>query len=708
MKDPAKLHLLGPSLLTLAASMAGPSAMAAPEFVEMGYTVDFLQSAARSRFAKIDIDSDGLQDLVFAGTSGSPLLLALGKRADESLGFKMAKIVADDGDLARVLAWRPAGLGHILTVAANGMVRDYSGWPLIEQRSFAIVANVTSAEVGDVDNDGSDDLLVATDDGVYAYSLATGQVKWSYAISGTSDLALVQLDADPALEIILGGPVPGIVLDGATRATDWQYINGFGIRLATGPLLSGGGTQWMSAPEWGQLTMFSASPWAPLWSGFGPFEMGAIATANLDDMGLEAIVIGNARENELHVIDPDTQQERFQVSDFGHGMVAVVGVDFDGDGKDEIAFSSISLVGMDSLSTTIVSGQNGLVGWQSFPITGPFTATALGDVDGDGRMEMVTASLVDGTIAIFDAETGAEEWRSPRGFGNAADPFAILVERIELVPRDANAGMDIVLAGSMGYHGKITVMDGMTHAVRLQIGNFSSGPMISRRLKDLTVLDFDNDGALDYVAATQGANGALLQVFSGISGETLWTSAHVGHEYGEINRVLVADGQDGSTGKQMILVLPDGLHAFDSSTGLLSWAIAASNNGAFLVPNGENGVELGVFLDSGVVTFYSVATQSYIRSYSLPAPLRAVTALDGDLHTLIAASGDALTLIDGENGTIVAATDYLGHYPLKGSQISTARTTPTSWTIASGTEAALYRFRLNFDDIIFADSFDNP
>lgn len=714
MKATIRSSTLKAALLLPVAAMAASMAVATPSFVEIGHSVDTLQTAAVSRFAKIDIDDDGLKDLVFAGTSGSPILLAVGKRSDDSIGFKMAKVVADDGSLSRVLAWEPAGARHVLTIASNGMVRDYSGWPLFEQRTFNVATNVVAAVIGDVDNDGSDDLLVATDDTLYAYSLADGQAEWNYSAAGIRDLAVAQLDADPALEIILAGPVPGIVLDGATRATDWQYIDGFGAELATGSLASGGGTQWVGAGDWYQFTVFRASPWSPLWSGSPDLDIGAIATANLDNNGRDVILQGDGQWGQVHVFDSNTHQERFEIPNEGYGISAVAGVDLDGDGKDEIAFASSQAYQGDPL-LTIASGQSGLVDWQFFPTSGPFIATALGDVDGDGRIELVAASSAQssyGTIAIFDAETGIEEWRSPGSIGNANDPFYIAVSKIALVPHVGTQGMDIVLAGSAIYDGRITVVDGTTDTVRLQIGFYSSGPMRSRYLKDLRLVDFNNDGVLDFVAATQpsstGASGALLQVFSGDTGAVLWTSVSMGSGFAGINGVLVAEGLGGSPGKQLIAVLPGSLRSYDSASGLLSWTIAASNNGAFAVPAGENGAEIGVFLDSGAMTFYSATTQAYLRSYSLPAPLRAVSALGGDLHTLVAASADALTLVDGTNGNILAATDYLGPFPSQGSRISVAGESTSSWTIASGTEAALYRFGLNLGDAIFANSFENP
>src|SRR5690606_21998291 len=129
---------------------------------------------------------------------------------------------------------------------------------------------------------------------------------------------------------------------------------------------------------------------------------------------------------------------------------------------------------------------SGAVSWQFFPTDGPFAVTAQGDVDGDGRMDLVVATSPigsDGRVAIFDMETGQEEWRGPGQLGNVNDPFYISVSEIELVPHVGSPGMDIVLAGTSVYDGRITVVNGITRQVSLQIGYYGSGPMMSRSVK---------------------------------------------------------------------------------------------------------------------------------------------------------------------------------------------------------------------------------
>src|SRR5690606_18819087 len=113
---------------------------------------------------------------------------------------------------------------------------------------------------------------------------------------------------------------------------------------------------------------------------------------------------------------------------------AIASTDIDADGIPDIAFASAhaSSFSNDPL-LTVANGQSGAVSWQFFPTDGPFAVTAQGDVDGDGRMDLVVAtspSGFDGRVAIFDMETGQEEWRGPGQIGNANDPFYISVSEI--------------------------------------------------------------------------------------------------------------------------------------------------------------------------------------------------------------------------------------------------------------------------------------
>ena len=254
-------------------------------FVETGQQILGFNSAASSRFAISDVDDDGISDLVFCATSGGSALLVSGRLDDGGVGFKQVYFLTGSGAIVRVLSADAGTTKHVYAVADDGTVHDFTGWPLHESRTFHVAEGATAAAIGDLLGDGHNNLVVLTADQLHAYDLDTGVELWSYAVFGANDLVLAQLDDDPTLEIVVDS-MPGLVLDGATRAIDWQYIDGFGYPLAAGQLLGDSTTQFIAVISYSQFTVFRGSPWSPLWSGGDAIGgISALATARIDQSG---------------------------------------------------------------------------------------------------------------------------------------------------------------------------------------------------------------------------------------------------------------------------------------------------------------------------------------------------------------------------------------------------------------------------------------
>jgi outer membrane protein assembly factor BamB len=362
-----------------------------------------------------------------------------------------------------------------------------------------------------------------------------------------------------------------------------------------------------------------------------------------------------------------------------------------------------------SVSVEAVNSQNRQLDWSYTSQPGLFSPVALGDIDGDGHDELIVGSnngTSNGSIAIFDADTGKLKWQSPSSIG-ANSAFYLSTSRILLTPHANDAAMDIVLAGSAVYDGQITVLDGASKNIKLQIGGYFQPPMQYRFLMDAALVDFDNDGIPDFVAATEpsstGSSGAELQVFSGIDGHPLWTSVQMGSGFANIDSVLVT-GPASSPTSELIAVLPGSLRAYNIQTRLLDWTLLASASGATFVPKGVNGAEIAVFQTTGAVTFYDAATQAYLRGFTLPSPVNAVTALNGDAHDLLIAANGILDLIDGETGTIIASAAGLGSSLGQGNQLAAITHGGGTWKVASGDQIGIAHHQLTFDSI-FIDGF---
>ncbi len=685
-----------------------------PLFVELGHSIDSFRDTAYGRFAEADFDGDGIQDVAFTAFAQDAVLLVIGRKGDGTTGFKQADVMQGDANIARVLAWSSGSGPHLLVVGSSGTVRDYAGWPLQQQRTFPITANAVSAAVGDIDADGVDELLVLTSSTLVAYRLDTGALKWSTPVQAGYDLALAQLDADPALEIILAEDAPSRILDGATRAVDWSYIDGFGYQLAVGRLAAGGGHQWVAAQAWQSYTVFRATPWSPLWSGSTSHDIGAITTADLDGGERDAIIYGDGQWGSVHVIDGTTHQERFAVPNGGHGTAAVIASDIDGDGTREIVFSPRSSYDGDRL-VNVASGLDGTIEWSHIGSRGgPFIASGIADVDGDGRMEVVAASgsgYSTGTIGMFDLVSGTPIWRSPSPIGNANEPFYMTARRIAFRDRPQGSGKDLVLAGTSTYDGRIIVIDGVTKQVTLQIGYYATGPMRSRAVKGLVLFDYDGDGVEDFVVATDaqtsGSHGAMLNVFSGIDGFPLWNSVAMGNGFSPILDVLISDAAAGKPGKELVAVLPNSLRAYNSVTGLLSWTLSVANTGAAYLPYGATGAEFAL-LGVDRVSFYDATTRQFLRHVPLPTPVSAIAAPGGDAACLAVAAGGKLLFLDGVQGSVLAETPFLGNFPEAASVVSAVGDGCGTATLATGTQSAFYRFRMHASDRIFAGSFEGP
>jgi len=677
-------------------------------FVEVGHSVDYFRDTAKSGFARGDVDGDEVDDLVFIGTTLGQAMFVLGQTAPGTLAFKQANLLPGEPAIVRVLAWPSEDGALVIAIDVAGRAVVHSGVPLREQRHFAIDTDALSAAVGDVNGDGSAEVVVLSPTAVRTYALDSGEQIARLPMTGARDIALAQLDADAALEIILAGPGPNRVVDGATHAVEWSYIDGFGVRVATGRFSSDSSTQWVGAADWYQYSVFRALPWSPWWSGATSHDISAIAAGDVDADGRDEILVGDGQSGLVHVVDSATHAERRILSHFGSGVNAIVAVDIDADSQQEVVYSPRT-AWSGGAQVTVANGDTGTTEWRFIPAPGSYGATAVGDVDADGQLEVVAAGSYDGAaanVAIFDFESGREEWRAP-DTAPPNDALRMRVSRIALVPKD-EGGMRIVLAGTALNDGRIVVVDGSTHEVVLQIGSLASRPMDSRAIQGMQVLDYDGDFVSDFAvalyASTTGASGTQLRVFSGADGHPLWTSVTMGSGFSAINDVLLVD--TAASGRQLVAVLPASLRAYSVETGLLDWSTPVSLEGAIALSNGLAGAEIVSYKRDGAVEVRSAETRLLLRSFTLPAPLDSVSSIEGNARRLLAVSQGVLALVDGEDGRILGTSTRVGRSILFGQPPSIVPTAAQAWVIGTATDEALVRTRLEYSESIFVSSFD--
>jgi hypothetical protein len=689
-------------------SASGRASANPTTFVEVGR--DILNTGVEGGFATADVDGDGIADLVFVGNSYPRTLLTVGRRADGSIGFKQILPLPPGPQSVtyrRVLSADVAGTPHIYVVTQDGVVDDYAGWPLAKVGSFAVTGPVSSAVIGQPYADGSNQLLVLTQDmyyaaaRVYAYALDTHQPLWSYEVAGAKDLVLGQLDADAAQEIVVNSS-PGLILDSLTRATDGQYAGGPYGALATGHTLGDGTTQLIaaSAPYTG-FSVYGGSPLSPLWSTGVVYDGGIqyLASADIDHNGRDVIIEADSQWGTVNAFDPTTHQQRFAIPKVGNGISAMAVKDFDGDDVPDIVFSVT--YPMNDAGIVIADGATGLKKWSYVPHPASFQNVAIGDVDGDGAQELVVADYGSDQlrgVEIFDFASGTLEWESGLTSPGGLDPLALSTSRVLLVPHANGVGQDIVLAGKNNYVGKIAVLDGVTHEARMLVGQAPALTQ-SRALVDAALVDFDLDGKLDYAVAgvptDNSVSGAKVFVFSGVDGSLLWASPPITSGGSGIVAILVT-GPASSSSSKLVVVQRDGMIAYNLQTHAVDWTLSAEIAGATYFPNDPEGPSIAIFRTSGDIRLYDAATGSRGRGFSAPYPLNAMLPLDAN-HVLIS-SDNALGVLELPNPSMPACTRYLSEGLGIGNRLAASDLGGGLWMVASANRI-VYRHALSIDTI---------
>lgn len=694
--------------LNVGATHAAPDAPFATDFVEIGQHFEFFQNVAAGGFAVTDVDGDGREDAVFVGEAASPLLLVLGKAGEGANQIKLSRRIPYDGFFIRTLVANVGGERRILTVSSQGTVRSYGGWPLTERTVLDIVPNVAWAQAGDVDGDGKDDLLVLTNQQLVRYDLESGLPTSAHPVDQHWEFTLAQLDSDPALEIILGGFQPGRVLDGATFATDWAYVDPFGRHIVAGRFADDQAVRWFGVLQ--DYTLFRAQPWSPLWTGTTFFQSRSAAAADIDGSGRDVLLLNT--NYETLAIDPRTRQEIWTSGPLETERREVAGVDLDGDGADEIVSSSFAQRG--DVLLWAAEGATGIANWSIRSAYGRLEATALGDLEEDGRIEMIAVfseGSSQATVVVFDAESGRERWRNELEIAPSA-PFKMSVHHLELIPRKGGApGLDIALAGSawdegwQSERGRLLIVDGTTLTPGLIIEGDAA--LTGRRATALTMLDYDGDGQLDYALATEPLGttslGVKLFVYSGVDQRLLWQSPAINSPIATV-RNLFAVMQEAAN-SELVVALDDGLRAFSVPGGQMMWTLIAPSENVAWAPDALSGPEFFLYSSFGAVTAFDYRTRTPLRSFWLPAPLRTLSALPGT-SSLVAASSGRMSLIDGVDGTIRATTEILDTMDRPMSPPAVHPLSDTSWLIASGSDWAVTRLRVDFGDGVFRDGFD--
>lgn len=507
--------------------------------------------------------------------------------------------------------------------------------------------------VKDIDADGDLEVLGSIGTNAQIRDLNSNAVVWTGA-EGQQAVDAGQLDADPALEIVVSGDV-GTVLDGATLAVEWTYFGGFQGRPVLGEFDGDSSTQEFAIVGASDTTtVFASSPFYSPISDFKAMQTSRSVVYDMDGDGSDELISGTRPLSEIVAYRPWSWTVAYSHANPVLGVNDLSIGELDGDSSPEIVYGGGSGSGSPAI-LRIIDVSSDAVEYSAFDAMGPHSNVAVADVDGDGQLEAIYGPIESAAgregmrVSIADAATGEvlRTWTPDSTVRPFFDHWGPQLAAINL---DADPQLEIVVASAFHLHPGVRVLDGLTWELQWE-GLDVEG--LQRPLGALGSMFFNEDEVPDLLTSGSGR----LLVWDGATGELLWkTDAFA---IATPNTNVLAANIDEDPALEILVQNQTTVVAFDSRTRMLEWNLSPDET--------TIGVSVeGINEDCRIVTYgvsklvrrlCSTREKSSERAYSL-APATFAKAVEDSLGELVISDGKTVVLQRGN--TTYATTGDLG------------------------------------------------
>lgn len=406
------------------------------------------------------------------------------------------------------------------------------------------VAGVSALEVGDVEGDGSIEVLYAESPGnaIHVLAGATGVEKWQVDNPhvGVTRLAVGDVDGDGPREVLWGsgheatGPDTVCIADPVSHLVEWRS------RDLKGPVVAGhGDIDGDGKPElllataksgtdsqYGYYLLRDAASKSleRLGAAAPLFDLERAVTANLDlDPQLEVCVGGDEGSSGAIVCyDGASGAEQWRLTlPPGRALRSLAAADVDGDADVDIVVGTGRASSSEKLYVYALAGATGLQVWRSpaldVPLGNHLDLLRVADVDTDPAPEVVVASAGN-RLLILDGVSGAVQ------ISGSSDATALATPRL-------------------GAKAEILIGTISADVLRIDPNDLSGetlvdGPVLLGSVTGLDAADIDGDGTADLVFLRDGK----LVIHSGMGQALAWEGpAELGSGAGFGGGLEVAD-----------------------------------------------------------------------------------------------------------------------------------------------------------------------
>ncbi len=558
--------------------------------------------------------------------------------------------VADvDGDGIDEVLVAKRGRVEIWGYAAGAMER-VSGF-------FANVGTFAGLTVADVDGDGESEVLFCDDGAELAVTSIDGLTEFRSASYPCSDLAAGQLDDDGRMEIVAtDGDTHGWVLEGTTRALEWQRSGGFGDELVVADVDGDGRDEILAGYHWDDLFAFDAETQSLAWIEDVDLDLDALIAEDWNGDGVPEVIYGDGQWGAIYVLSGLDGSLIESIDNPGHGVAGLAVGPLRGGAEPQLLWShGYSSTAADHL--LLYDTVSASVEIESPSFFGPHYSLSQAVIGGEPQLVYSTyyPGGFDADPSYFQVDADTLETIRASAEIAGGPQYLFGVEAADL---DGD-GEDEILVG--GDDGMLAAYEGASGALRWQSA-ISDG----HQIHGIEAVDVDGDGDLEVVASahrrTTAATGPAIFVFDAADGSVEWQSSSLINGFVQAPHLRVAD-VDGDPALEILVAGElDDLWIFDGQTKALQLQTSSLQITALDTADrdGDGVDEIFVGNDDGEIVILDPSTGAVVDtvhplSY---APIQGLQVVDlnqdGDLDYAFALRGRP-QVVSGADGSVLWA-----------------------------------------------------
>ena len=363
---------------------------------------------------------------------------------------------------------------------------------------------------------------------ITSFSPASGPVGTSVTITGTN------FNAVPASNIVYFGGVKATVTTGTTTSLTVTVPAGATYQPISVLDNATGLTGYSSKPF---ITTFTNpagtgipanfyKPKVDFTAGTNPRN---VATGDLDGDGKADLVVANGSSNTLSVLRNISTTGNISASSFAAKVDFATGTfteyvaigDVDGDGKPDLV-----VVNNNNISVLRNTSTPGSISAASFAakvdfdlvFTGP-VFVAIGDVDGDGKPDLVAASSGVSSVSVLrntstPGSINATSFAARVNFTTGATPFSVAIGDV-----DGDGKPDLVVANAAVGANSISVLRNTSTSGIINASSFAAKVDLTTGVTPRSVAmgDVDGDGKPDFAVANSNSTSTTISVLRNTS-----------------------------------------------------------------------------------------------------------------------------------------------------------------------------------------------